>query len=111
MRSRLVAVRGARVWLVALLAFAVWPIPACAQDDVDAQYGAGETDLIQLPAVRLDGPVSVEEALSERRSVRRYYPGTLTLDELGQVLWSAQGVTYPIEQTSIRWSSTWSWAT
>ncbi len=107
MRSRLVAVRGSRAWLVALLAFAVWPIPACAQDDVGAQYGAGETDLIQLPAVRLDGPVSVEEALSERRSVRRYYPGTLTLDELGQVLWSAQGVTYPIEQTPEGFQREW----
>jgi len=107
MRSRLVAVRGSRAWLVALLAFAVWPIPACAQDDVGAQYDAGEPDLIQLPAVRLDGTVSVEEALSERRSIRRYYPGTLTLDELGQVLWSAQGVTYPIEQTPEGFQREW----
>jgi SagB-type dehydrogenase family enzyme len=107
MRSRLVAVRGVRVWLVALLAFAVWPIPACAQDDAGAQYDAGEPDLIQLPAVRLDGPVSVEEALSERRSIRNYGAGRLTLDELGQVLWSAQGITYPIEQTPEGFQREW----
>lgn len=101
MRSGLVALRGARAWPVALLAFAVCPMPACAQVD------DGETDLIQLPAVRTEGPVSVEEALSERRSVRRYYPGTLTLDELGQVLWSAQGVTYPIEQTPEGFQREW----
>ena len=107
MRSRRVALRGARTWLVALLSLAVCPMPACAQDDAGAQYGAGETDLIRLPAVRLDGPVSVEEALSERRSIRNYGAGTLTLDELGQVLWSAQGVTYPIEQTPESFQREW----
>jgi len=39
--------------------------------------------------------VSVERALAERRSVRAYAPGALTLAELGQLLWAAQGVTAP----------------
>jgi SagB-type dehydrogenase family enzyme len=35
----------------------------------------------------------VEEAISRRRSLRRYSPQALTLDQLGQVLWSGQGLT------------------
>jgi SagB-type dehydrogenase family enzyme len=37
--------------------------------------------------------VSVEVAIAQRRSVRRYGPETLTLEEIGQLLWSAQGIT------------------
>lgn len=107
MRPRPVALQGARTWLIALLALAVWPIPACSQDDAGAQYDSDEPNLIQLPAVRLDGPVSVEEALAERRSIRNYGAETLTLDELGQVLWSAQGVTHPIEQAAEGFQ--WEW--
>jgi SagB-type dehydrogenase family enzyme len=46
-----------------------------------------------LPQPRTDGPVSVEAAIAQRRSVRRYGPESLTLDEIGQLLWSAQGIT------------------
>lgn len=46
-----------------------------------------------LPAPRTDGPMSVEEALSRRRSVREYAAGELRLDEVSQLLWAAQGVT------------------
>jgi SagB-type dehydrogenase family enzyme len=35
----------------------------------------------------------VEEAIAKRRSVRRYGPVELSLDEIGQLLWSAQGIT------------------
>jgi SagB-type dehydrogenase family enzyme len=46
-----------------------------------------------LPKPRTDGPVSVEAAIAQRRSVRRYGPESLTLEEIGQLLWSAQGIT------------------
>jgi SagB-type dehydrogenase family enzyme len=46
-----------------------------------------------LPKPRTEGPVSVEEAIARRRSVRRYGAEALTLDEIGQRLWSAQGIT------------------
>lgn len=39
--------------------------------------------------------MSVERTLAERRSVREYAEGSLTLVELGQLLWAAQGVTDP----------------
>ena len=51
--------------------------------------------VVDLPRPAVDSGVSVERALRERRSVRAYVPGALTLAELGQLLWAAQGVTAP----------------
>lgn len=50
---------------------------------------------IPLPAPRKSGPVSVEAALASRRSVRSYSAQGLTLAEVGQLLWAAQGITGP----------------
>ena len=46
-----------------------------------------------LPKPQLDGGLSVEQAIARRRSRRELLPGGLTLQELAQVLWAAQGVT------------------
>ncbi|MEW5725930.1 MAG: SagB/ThcOx family dehydrogenase [Thermodesulfobacteriota bacterium] len=48
---------------------------------------------LKLPAPRLKGPVSVEEALQARRTQRSFTADSLTLEELAQLLWSAYGVT------------------
>ncbi len=48
---------------------------------------------LTLPEPRLAGKVTVEGALRERRSIRRFASQSLTLDEIGQLLWSVQGVT------------------
>ncbi len=58
-------------------------------------YGKAQSDLIKLPEPRHDGPVSVEKALTERRSVRTYQDEALTLAEVSQLLWAAQGITEP----------------
>lgn len=52
-----------------------------------------EKNVITLPEPNLKGNTSVEEALQGRRSVRVYAEVPLTLDDLGQILWAAQGVT------------------
>ena len=47
--------------------------------------------------VRLPGPrssvMSLEEAIETRRSVRRFGSAPLSLEQVGQLLWSCQGVT------------------
>ena len=50
---------------------------------------------IQLPAPRKKGTLTLEEALSQRRSVRAFREIPLTLEEIGQLLWAAQGITDP----------------
>ena len=50
---------------------------------------------IKLPPPRYDGTVSIEQALLKRRSVRSYTSGALTISEISQLLWSAQGLTGP----------------
>jgi SagB-type dehydrogenase family enzyme len=46
-----------------------------------------------LPAPRAQGPVSLEAALSQRRSLRSFGAMPLALAEAGQLLWAAQGIT------------------
>lgn len=58
-----------------------------------AQPEGANMNAIPLPPPRLDGRVSVEQALQQRRSVREFSGAPLALDDLGQLLWAAQGVT------------------
>ena len=48
---------------------------------------------IKLPFPNPQGKISVEEAISKRRSVRRFRAQPLSLAQLSQLLWSAQGIT------------------
>jgi SagB-type dehydrogenase family enzyme len=48
---------------------------------------------IKLPSPNSQGKISVEAAISKRRSVRRFRAQPLSLAQLSQLLWSAQGVT------------------
>ncbi|OGO30994.1 MAG: nitroreductase [Chloroflexi bacterium RBG_16_56_11] len=50
---------------------------------------------MKLPEPRHDGQVSLEKSLFERRSVRSYSGKPLTLLEVSQLLWAAQGITSP----------------
>jgi SagB-type dehydrogenase family enzyme len=50
--------------------------------------------VVSLPDPKLDGDVSVEEAIHRRRSERGYTAAALTLPELAQLLWAAQGLNH-----------------
>jgi len=48
---------------------------------------------VKLPAPNLRGTLSVEEAIKRRRTVRGFSDTSLTLVQLSQLLWAAQGIT------------------
>lgn len=50
---------------------------------------------LPLPAPRHDSRTALEKVLFHRRSVREYQARPLTLAELSQLLWAAQGITFP----------------
>lgn len=69
--------------LAALVLLAVPLSAACAADP----------PLIALPQPDTLGQATLANAVSERRSVREYAPGALTLAEVAQLMWCAQGIT------------------
>jgi len=66
--------------------------PAAA---AEAQGGAAAVtaDEISLPAPAKTGTLSVEAAMAQRRSVRELTESAVTLNQLSQLLWAAQGIT------------------
>ena len=54
---------------------------------------ADSSNTIELPEVSLTGDGSLEQLLSERRSIREYAEGAVSLNDVGQLLWAAQGIT------------------
>lgn len=52
-----------------------------------------KTEQIQLPDVIAKGKISLEEAILKRRSQRIFKEDELSLEQLGQLLWAAQGIT------------------
>ncbi|AEH50334.1 SagB/ThcOx family dehydrogenase [Pseudothermotoga thermarum] len=51
--------------------------------------------VVKLPEPRIDGTVSLEKAISLRRSVRSFSTQFLTIFQISQLLWAAQGITDP----------------
>jgi SagB-type dehydrogenase family enzyme len=64
-------------------------ISAIAQPVIGNEKGLN----INLPAPKFDGNISVEKALLNRRSIRDYQYAPVSLAELSQLLWAAQGIT------------------
>ncbi|HUW85227.1 MAG TPA: SagB/ThcOx family dehydrogenase [Phycisphaerae bacterium] len=58
-----------------------------------AGSGADKPTTINLPKPKLTGEMSLEQAISQRRSVREFAQGPLTHEQLSQLCWAAQGIT------------------
>jgi nitroreductase len=65
-----------------------------AQETVGAISGA-PLSLIKLPVPQTNGSFSLEQALANRRSVREFTDEPLTITQIGQLCWAAQGITEP----------------
>jgi SagB-type dehydrogenase family enzyme len=65
---------------------------ADAPDSVTSQTQRFE-GVAELPAPELDGSMSLEQALQERRSQREFASGELPLATIGQLFWAGQGIT------------------
>ena len=65
--------------------------------ETGAKAPGAQTELselnVKLPAPSLKGTLSVEEAIKRRRTVRSFADTPLTLAQLSQLLWAAQGIT------------------
>ncbi len=48
---------------------------------------------VALPEAEFVGEMSVEESIRKRRSVRKFSRDSLTLDDISQLSWAAQGIT------------------
>jgi len=66
---------------------------APATPDASPSPAAEETPTVSLPDPRLKGEMSLEEAILRRRSRRDFKDSPLTLGEISQILWAAQGIT------------------
>jgi SagB-type dehydrogenase family enzyme len=82
-----------------LAALAACISPASPVADIagvpDGTYEAIEVCITPLPPPSASGQLTLEEALAQRRSVRAFSEETLTLGQISQLLWAAQGITDP----------------
>jgi len=67
----------------------------CPQPELTPTPSQEQAEVIKLPEPRYDSDVSLEQSLLERRSIRSYTGQPLTLQEISQLLWAAQGLTDP----------------
>jgi SagB-type dehydrogenase family enzyme len=51
--------------------------------------------MIRLPEPDLNGRISLEQAIKNRRSIRQFTIEPLKINQIGQLCWSAQGITEP----------------
>jgi len=69
--------------------------PLCVMESSALAQVKSGGETVKLPPPRYESEVSIEKALLERRSIRSYKEEPLTLNELSQILWAAQGMTEP----------------
>ncbi|BBA37483.1 nitroreductase [Methylocaldum marinum] len=51
-------------------------------------------EIIVLPPPRIAGPMSLEETLNRRHSVREFLDKPISLGDVSQLLWAAQGISH-----------------
>ena len=75
---------AAAFWFVSSLS----PRKAVGKENKESREG-----VMKLPPPGTAGNVSVEQAINQRRTVRKFASRPLDADQLSQLLWAAQGIT------------------
>lgn len=47
---------------------------------------------MKLPKPKIKGSISLEEAIAKRRSVRKFSDAPVSIEDVSQILWAAQGI-------------------
>lgn len=83
----------------------------CSQASWDRSIQSADpaAEFFPLPAPRFDSQFSVEKALKSRQSVREYRDRPLSLTEISQILWAAQGFTRERKEPPARWNPKYEW--
>jgi len=76
------------IFIVSLSTVLIYPLLINKEE-----IAMGKASQIQLPQPISKGRISLEEAISKRRSQRTFREQELNLEQIGQLLWSAQGIT------------------
>ncbi len=76
-----------------LLSISVLLLSFVLQSCQSAEEFPKEEKLISLPKPNRRGDKSLEETIASRRSVRSFSDRTVGIEEIGQLLWAAQGIT------------------
>lgn len=82
------------VYLISFLILAIIIIPSvfvCKTEGAISETDSS-VNIIKLPKPVFSSKTSIENALLSRRSIRSYKNTPLTLQEISQLLWSAQGI-------------------
>jgi SagB-type dehydrogenase family enzyme len=82
-------------YCLATLAILLVTLGGCPQPATTPAPPQEQAEVIKLPEPQYDSDVSLEQSLLERRSVRDYSGQPLTLQEISQLMWAAQGLTDP----------------
>ena len=61
----------------------------------DVGSSGQEGAVTQLPQPQTTGTISIEQVITQRRSIRSFTDQALSQSEIGQLLWAAQGITAP----------------
>ena len=79
---------------ISIVALLVAPMCAggCGEAAKREGVNTGKNEL-KLPAPKTSGGLALNELLSKRRSKRSFESSELTLEQLSQMLWAAQGIT------------------
>lgn len=80
--------------LLLLLSYGCHPDTESVRQDISIQTSPSGSDMIiPLPEPREDSDISIELSLMQRRSTRSYSNESLSLADIAQILWAAQGIT------------------